>query len=127
MIRDDPVAAVSELQQQDGRDLIMYGHGRLSHPLLEHHLLDESDLRFTHYYSPGERPVMATGRCPAEAHRRDPTAERGRRPLLPARPQLKPDQPEDPCLARPHTGAATGPPGRSRPLHDSLRKWMNGP
>src|SRR5690348_12261259 len=41
IIRDDPVAAVNELKQQDGRDLIMYGHGRLSQTLLEHRLLDE--------------------------------------------------------------------------------------
>lgn len=41
IIRTDPVAAVRELKQQDGRDLFMYGHGRLSQRLLEHNLLDE--------------------------------------------------------------------------------------
>ena len=41
IVATDPVAAVRELKQQDGRDLIMYGHGRLSQTLLEHNLLDE--------------------------------------------------------------------------------------
>jgi dihydrofolate reductase len=38
-------AAVNELKQQDGRDLIMYGYGRLNQTLLEHHLVDE--IRFS--------------------------------------------------------------------------------
>ena len=41
IIRDDPVAAVDELKHQGGRDLMMYGHGRLSQTLLERRLLDE--------------------------------------------------------------------------------------
>ena len=41
IIPTDPVAAVRELKQQDGRDLFMYGHGRLSQTLLQHSLLDE--------------------------------------------------------------------------------------
>jgi dihydrofolate reductase len=41
IIRDDPVSAVGELKQQDGNDLIMYGHGRLGQALLEHGLIDE--------------------------------------------------------------------------------------
>ncbi len=55
IIPDDPVAAVNELKQQDGRDLIMYGHGRLSQTLLEHHLLDE--IRFAVH------PLLLTGRA----------------------------------------------------------------
>lgn len=47
IIRDDVVAAVNELKRQDGGDLIIYGHGRLSQTLLEHHLVDE--LRFSVY------------------------------------------------------------------------------
>ena len=54
IIRDDPVATVNELKQQDGRDLILYGHGRLSQTLLEHHLLDE--IRFAVH------PLLLTGR-----------------------------------------------------------------
>ena len=45
IIRDDPVTAVTELKQQDGSDLMMYGYGRLSKTLLEHHLVDE--IRFS--------------------------------------------------------------------------------
>jgi dihydrofolate reductase len=41
IIRDDVVAAVTELKQQDGRDLVLYGYGRLSQTLLEHRLVDE--------------------------------------------------------------------------------------
>jgi dihydrofolate reductase len=41
VIRDDVVSAVTELKQQDGGDLMIYGHGRLSRTLLENHLVDE--------------------------------------------------------------------------------------
>jgi dihydrofolate reductase len=54
IIRDDAVTAVNELKQQDGGDLIIYGHGRLSQSLLEHHLIDE--LRFSVY------PLLLGGR-----------------------------------------------------------------
>lgn len=47
IIRGDVVAAVKELKQQDGGDLIIYGRGRLSQTLLEHYLVDE--LRFSVY------------------------------------------------------------------------------
>jgi dihydrofolate reductase len=55
IIGDDVVAAVTELKQQDGGDLMMYGHGRLSQTLLEHHLVDE--IRFSVH------PVLAAGRA----------------------------------------------------------------
>jgi dihydrofolate reductase len=55
IIRDDVVTAVTELKQQDGRDLITYGHGRLSRTLLEHHLVDE--IRFSVH------PVLLGGRA----------------------------------------------------------------
>jgi dihydrofolate reductase len=45
IIRDDVVAAVNDLKQQDGLDLIVYGYGRFSRTLLEHHLVDE--IRFS--------------------------------------------------------------------------------
>jgi dihydrofolate reductase len=41
IIHGDVVAAVNELKHQDGGDLIMYGHGRLTQTLLEHDLVDE--------------------------------------------------------------------------------------
>ena len=55
IIRADVVTAVTELKQQDGRDLIMYGHGRLSRTLLEHLLVDE--IRFSIH------PVLRGGRA----------------------------------------------------------------
>jgi dihydrofolate reductase len=45
IIRDDVVTAVNGLKQQDGGDLMIYGHGRLSKTLLEHNLVDE--IRFS--------------------------------------------------------------------------------
>ena len=45
IIRSDVVTAVTELKQQDGRDLMMYGYGRLNRTLLENHLVDE--IRFS--------------------------------------------------------------------------------
>jgi dihydrofolate reductase len=45
IIRDDVVAAVTELKQQDGGNLMVYGRGRLSQTLLENHLVDE--IRFS--------------------------------------------------------------------------------
>jgi dihydrofolate reductase len=55
IIRDDVVAAVNGLKQQDGGDLMMYGRGRLSQTLLENHLVDE--IRFSVH------PVLAAGRA----------------------------------------------------------------
>jgi len=45
IVRGDVVTAVTELKQQDGRDLMMCGYGRLSQTLLENHLVDE--IRFS--------------------------------------------------------------------------------
>ena len=45
LIRGDVVTALTELKQEDGGDLMMYGHGRLSQTLLAHHLVDE--IRFS--------------------------------------------------------------------------------
>jgi dihydrofolate reductase len=55
IIREDVVGAVTELKQQDGRDLMMYGYGRLNQTLLENHLVDE--IRFSVH------PVLAGGRA----------------------------------------------------------------
>ena len=64
IIRDDPLVRVSELKQQDGRDLIMYGHGRLSQALLEHRLLDE--IRFAVH------PLLLTGRAAGRVNGQTP-------------------------------------------------------
>jgi dihydrofolate reductase len=53
IIREDVVTAVTELKQQEGRDLIMYGYGQLNQALLENHLVDE--IRFSVH------PVLAAG------------------------------------------------------------------
>jgi len=45
IIRGDVVSAVTKLKEDDGGDLMMYGYGRLSRTLLEHHLVDE--IRFS--------------------------------------------------------------------------------
>jgi dihydrofolate reductase len=55
IIRGDVVTAVTDLKQQDGRDLIMYGYGRLTRTLVESHLVDE--IRFSVH------PVLVGGRA----------------------------------------------------------------
>ena len=44
IVRGDVVAEVTRLKQQEGRDLLIYGHGLLGETLLRHHLLDVLDL-----------------------------------------------------------------------------------
>jgi dihydrofolate reductase len=44
LVRGDVVAEVTRLKQQEGRDLLIYGHGLLAETLLKHHLLDVLDL-----------------------------------------------------------------------------------
>ena len=44
IVRGDVVAEVTKLKQQEGRDLLIYGHGLLAETLLKHHLLDILDL-----------------------------------------------------------------------------------
>lgn len=40
VVRGDVIAEVSKLKQQDGKDLMVYGHGLLGETLLKHNLLD---------------------------------------------------------------------------------------
>jgi dihydrofolate reductase len=44
IIQGDVVAESTKLKQQDGKALIIYGHGLLGQTLLQHHLLDEIHL-----------------------------------------------------------------------------------
>jgi dihydrofolate reductase len=44
IVRGDVAAEVSTLKQQDGGDLLIYGHGLLGETLLKAHLLDALDL-----------------------------------------------------------------------------------
>ncbi len=55
IIRGDVVTAATDLKQEDGGDLMMYGYGRLSRTLLENHLVDE--IRFSVH------PVLVAGRA----------------------------------------------------------------
>ena len=41
LVRGDVVAEVSRLKQQEGGNLLTFGHGLLGETLLKHHLLDE--------------------------------------------------------------------------------------
>jgi len=44
LIRGDIVEEVSKLKQQDGRNLLLFGHSLIGQALLKHHLLDVLDL-----------------------------------------------------------------------------------
>jgi len=44
IVRGDVVAEVTRLKEQQGRDLLVYGHGLLGETLLRRHLLDVLDL-----------------------------------------------------------------------------------
>ena len=61
IIREDVVAAVTELKRQDGGDLMMYGYGRLNRTLLENRLVDE--IRFSVH------PVLVAGRTAGGGNR----------------------------------------------------------
>ena len=41
LVRGDVVAQVTKIKEQDGRDLALFGHGRLAQTLLENGLIDE--------------------------------------------------------------------------------------
>jgi dihydrofolate reductase len=41
ILSGDVITEVTKLKQQDGQDLVIYGHGPLGQTLLEHRLLDE--------------------------------------------------------------------------------------
>jgi dihydrofolate reductase len=64
IIREDVVTAVTELKRQAGRDLIMYGYGRLNQTLLENHLVDE--IRFSVH------PTLVDGRAVGAANGQTP-------------------------------------------------------
>jgi dihydrofolate reductase len=44
IIKGDVAAEAAKLKQQNGKDLVIYGHGLLGKTLLKHHLLDELKL-----------------------------------------------------------------------------------
>jgi dihydrofolate reductase len=44
VVRGDPVSEVKKLKEQEGRDLLIFGHGLLGQTLLKEQLLDRIDL-----------------------------------------------------------------------------------
>ena len=44
IVRGDVAAEAAKLKQQDGRDLLIWGHGRFGQTLLEQHLIDVLDI-----------------------------------------------------------------------------------
>jgi dihydrofolate reductase len=44
IVRGDVIAEVTRLKQQEGRDLLIYGHGLFGETLLKHHVIDVLDL-----------------------------------------------------------------------------------
>ena len=44
IVRGDVVAEVTKLKQQEGRDLLIWGHGLLAETLLKQHLVDVLDI-----------------------------------------------------------------------------------
>jgi dihydrofolate reductase len=44
IVAGDVAAEAAKLKQEDGKDLVIYGHGLLGQTLLKHHLLDELKL-----------------------------------------------------------------------------------
>jgi len=44
IVKGDVAAEAAKLKQQNGKDLVIYGHGLLGETLLKHHLLDELKL-----------------------------------------------------------------------------------
>ena len=56
IVRGDVVAQVTKIKEQDGRDLAIFGHGRLAQTLLENGLIDELRLAI--------HPVLAGAELP---------------------------------------------------------------
>jgi dihydrofolate reductase len=61
IIRGDVAAEVAKLKQQDGQDLVIYGHGPLGHTLLAHHLLDELQFAIHPLIVGGGTPLFRDG------------------------------------------------------------------
>ena len=66
IVQGDVVAEVSKLKQQDGGDLLIYGHGLLGETLLKRHLLDVLDLSIhplvlgqgKQFFRPGQEAIL---------------------------------------------------------------------
>jgi dihydrofolate reductase len=54
IVRDEPATAVAALKAEAGADLLMYGHGRLGHTLVNAGLVDELTLNVVPVFVDGE-------------------------------------------------------------------------
>jgi len=57
IVRGDVVAEAAKLKEQEGRALVIYGHGLLGQTLLEHDLLDELKI-WIHPFFVGHGPLL---------------------------------------------------------------------
>ena len=62
IVRGDVVAQVTKLKEQDGRDLALFGHGRLAQALRENGLIDELRLSVHPVLAGAGLPQFSNGR-----------------------------------------------------------------
>lgn len=100
VVRGDVSSAVASMKSHPGRDLLMYGHGRLGQSLLEAGLVDELTLNVVPVFADGE-PLFRPGTVPGawELYDVGPGADPGLATLT-YRPRLAAQQ-----VARPPTRA----------------------
>jgi len=58
IINGDVATEVRKLKEEDGQDLVMYGHGPLGQTLMEHHLLDELNFWIHPLFVGGHTPLF---------------------------------------------------------------------
>ena len=61
IVRGDVVAEVTKLKQAEGRDLLIWGHGRLAETLLNQHLLDVIDISIYPVVAGRGQPFLREG------------------------------------------------------------------
>ena len=62
IVRGDVLAEVTRIKEQDGRDLALFGHGRLAQTLLENGLIDELRLSVHPVLAGAGLPQFSNGR-----------------------------------------------------------------
>ena len=62
IVRGDALAEVTKIKEQDGRDLAIFGHGRLAQTLLENGLIDELRLSIHPILAGAGLPQFSNGR-----------------------------------------------------------------
>jgi dihydrofolate reductase len=61
IVRGDVVAEVTKLKEQEGGNLLVYGHGLLGETLLKHRLVDVLDLSVHPVFLGGGKPFLREG------------------------------------------------------------------